>query len=232
MPSMPSMLRHVPHPRIGFVLALALTAGLTAQAVGQTNEEGGGTQRPTISNDTAYSMPYDDVVRLGVPFQCGSAANAARHQPDVACRVEAKVSIPSKVASFLHLSSRVLAHGVATDHKDSFTINDSKVRDRTYFLPIASSVKAKLKAKKVGAIGVTQTGDISIVGQDKVYCDSDAQDSNSPPLRSSCPIVHHSKALIYGGQDGELLCWRYMPWWLATPVPHYGDRCPKPIHAP
>ncbi len=74
---------------------------------------------------------------MGIPFQCGDKGDAARHRPEVVCHVEAKVSIPSKVASFLHLSSRVLAHGVASDPRDKFTTSsDQTVRDRTYFLAI------------------------------------------------------------------------------------------------
>jgi hypothetical protein len=223
-------------PTILGALLLCLAATTTALGAGlrQADEgggEGGGVERPSIADDSPFTMPYDDVIRMGVPFQCGAPANPTRKAPEVACRIEATVSVPARVASFLHLSSRVLASGVASEHKDRFTANDETVRDRTYFLPISSAVKAKLKAKKVGAIGVTQTGTISIVGEDKVICYSESQDDATPPLRSSCPIVHHKKALIYGGQDGELLCWRYMPWWLATPVPHYGDRCPEPIKA-
>ncbi len=226
--------------RIAALLAVAaLTIFGGAAAFAATPRQGDGCFEecgptgPTLNtmsdeNMGMYSMPFDDVYKRGIPFQCGSPADKSRGLPEVACHIEAKVTVPAKVASFLHLSSRVIAHGVAKTKVDHLKNDYNRDQGRLYFLPLPSKVKAALRAKRIGAMGVKIAGTVSEPGAPAVYCESDSLSMN-PPKHASCSFSSGKKALTYGGQDGEMLCWRYMPWWLATPSPGWGKMCPRPV---
>lgn len=214
----------------------ALLACLAAApaASGQTTE-GDGPSGPTVTvlddqTIATFAMAYDDVYKRGIPLPCGSKADTRRRIPEVACRVEAKVTVPAKVASFLRLSSNVIARGVATHKVDDFAPDrdtSSGETGRFYFLPLSSAVKSKLKAKRVGAMGVHITGTIAAVGESQVMCSSEYQ-RGLRTKHSECDFTTGRKARIYGGQDGEMLCWRFMPWWLGTPAT-WGKMCPRPV---
>lgn len=224
--------------RLSLALSAALCLAAAGTAIAQV-EEGDGPSGPTLpvlddQTIATFAMAYDDVYRRGIPLPCGSEADTRRRTPEVACRVEVKVTIPAKVASFLRLPSNVLARGVATRKVDDFAPDrdsSSGETGRFYFLPLSSAVKSKLKAKRVGAIGVHLSGTISAVGHSEIHCESEtANGTRTPPKRSRCSFDSGRKARIYGGQDGEMLCWRYMPWWLGTPAT-WGKMCPRPVTA-
>lgn len=209
-------------------LALCLLA-FASTAFAQ--EEADGPSGPLVNqmddvNMGKFSLPYDTVYRRGVPFSCGGPVGRGRRVA-VACRIEAKVTVPAKVASFLRLSSKVIANGVATTKVDRFEDDDGNEADRVYFLPLRASVKSKLRGKRVGALGVHIAGTVRDADASSVTCWSEDKTGNGPK-RSECSFTSGKKALIYGGQDGELLCWRYMPWWLATPAT-WGKMCPRPV---
>jgi hypothetical protein len=230
-----------PSDRLGFrrmssprVLTLALlaalcSAGATVPALAQTEEgdecvEGcASAQAPVVDNKNFQTAYFLDALRKGQPFLCGNPADESRKIAEVGCRIDAKISIPAKAAKFLGLSSRVLAHGVAGDMVEHFK-EDGDDYGRAYFLELPSALRSKLKAKKIRGLGVTITGTITVAGADQVYCGS------GRTLHASCPIDYGKKANIWPAQDGEMVCWRVMPWWVATKSA-WGKMCPRPINA-
>lgn len=187
--------------------------------------EGGGVQAPQVDPKNFTNATYKVVLSQGQPFACGSPKT--KYGPDVDCRIEAKITVPAKAARYLGLSSRVLAEGVASNRKDHFEV-DGDDMGRTYFLEFPSAIKAKLKAKRVRALGVQITGTITVNGADQIFCDDPKGPKDTHP---SCPIDYGNKANILSGEDGAMLCWTVMPWWVAIPSPGWGKMCPKPITA-
>jgi hypothetical protein len=174
----------------------------------------------------SFDLAY--IIGKGAPFACGQPADKRRNQPDVSCHIEATITVKSAVASFLGLSSRTIASGVAGNVVDHLTDDNGDDLGRAYFLPLSAAVRAKLRAKHVRALGVHVTGTVSAhttataysPASDKVTCGSD------PNPTDSCHITA-PKRVTWPAGDGELVCWRLMPWYLATPAT-YGKMCPRP----
>jgi hypothetical protein len=213
-------------------LPIAVIAALSVGGAGTALAQEGdcveecpsGPQAPRIYSEYPQETYLTDALRKGHPFGCGSPADTKRNIPEVDCRIEAKITIPAKAAKYLGLSSRVLAQGVASDRTDHY-MDGRQDLGRNYFLKPASSLKAKLKAKKVLGLGVNITGKISVVGADQIYCN----DGNA--LHASCPIDYGKNTTVGWRTPADaLVCWPVAPWYVAIKT-KWGQMCPKPINA-
>jgi hypothetical protein len=211
------------------VLLLSIAAAPVLAQVSEPDEGGGGPQpssvrvEPVLSNSTP--APY--MFRKGAALQCGQAEDKRHNSPDISCHINAKITVKQAVASFLGLSSTVIASGVPSRVVDHLMVDDED-EGRVYFLELKQSVKDKLRAKHIRALGVHITGTFTAhtsattrsPATDKVLCNG-AEDPTT-----SCSIKA-GKRTIWPAGDGELVCWRFMPWYLATPA-RWGKMCPRP----
>ena len=213
-------------------VACCLAFAAITFAQGEPNEgDGGGgvyassaSVNPVLSN----SFPASTLARKGILLGCGQAAD--KRDADVSCQIDAKVTIKKAVAHFLGLSSTVIASGVAGHPVDHLKDDNDDDLGRVYSLELKDSVKSALRAKHVRGLGVHITGTVrahtsafgSYPATDKVICDG----FDMPSSSDSCPIKAGKRSIIPAG-DGELVCWRYMPWYLATPA-KWGKMCPRP----
>ena len=216
--------------KLSCVLAiLILCAAVGGTAFAQEGGDGEGSAPPVypdVQNQISEAMPFLDTLAQGQPVPCGQPAD--RYSAEIACHIDAKITISARMAHWIGLDSRTVASGVAGGMRDDYTDAGGDKLGRTYFLEVPSSVKAKLRAKHVRALGVQVAGTITVPGQDKIICDSDH--SQPPKTQAKCDLTLGSeKRLIWGGQDGEMLCWRFMPWGVATPA-KWGKMCPRPMH--
>jgi hypothetical protein len=212
-------------PALFAVLALCSIGGGVALAQtdeGEPCEEACSAQPAAqVDNRSFTTAELSAVLRRGLPFLCGNPADA--RFPDVDCKINAKITVPAKVAKYIGLHSRVLAHGVAGNRTNHYT-PDRDDEGRAYFLEFTDAAKARLKAKHIRALGVLATGTITVKGADQILC------GTAQTTRASCPLDYGHKANILGAADGELLCWVVMPWWVATKT-KWGKMCPRPIKA-
>lgn len=211
----------------GLAVLLLCLATAPALAQGDGDTGGGEVAATTISGQPWYALPLRDALRTGLAFPCGQ--EASKRGPEITCHIKATLTVPSAVAHFLGLDSRVIADGVAGDMVNHFEDADGDDQGRTYFLKLRSSVKSAIKAKRIRALGFLLSGTASAhadafggfsPASDKVQC------RNSDALKSSCSF-NSRKAVILGAPDGELECWLYMPWFVAKKTT-WGKMCPKP----
>lgn len=119
-------------------------------------------------------------------FACGHAKKPSiGRRTEIDCRIEAKLTVPKKVAQWLGLDSPVLAKGVAGDMVEHYK-HDGRPYGRTYFLkiPNISKLRAKLKKKNVISLGGSVDGSITVRDAREVDCESDGED----PYELECPL--------------------------------------------
>jgi hypothetical protein len=218
------------HLRVGTVLALLALclpafAGSASAAVprqGDCFEEcpPTGPQLTTVGGDQIYG-DYDSLLAKGQGFLCPKPSQGDSFD----CRIEVTVTIPAPVARHLHVSRNIIDK-VASHVVEHYTTGRrGRDQGRAYFATLSASVKDKLHAGHVQALGAVVHSEVTVPGQDKVFC---AQDDRPTP-RSSCSFDGNEVRTIYAAGDGELVCWTYMPWGLGVTT-KWGARCPTPKH--
>jgi hypothetical protein len=210
-------------------LAVLLLCIAAAPAIAQVSEPDGSAVRATpvsVSPVESNAFPLAYQIRHGVALLCGHAPD--KRSADISCHIQAKVTIKSAVARFLGLSSTVIASGVAGNVVNHLKDDEGNDEGRAYFLEMPAAVKAKLRAKHARGLGVHITGRytahtgafLGYPSIDTVLCDG----SEEPT--TSCSIKAPKRVILPAG-DGELVCWPFMPWYLATSI-KYGQWCPRP----
>lgn len=222
-----------------FVLMAALCSlGAAPHALAGSDEpdEEGPAQTPVVYHAFA-ELRLGEALRSGrIPIICGEPASGEKgvefYVPEQDCRIEATFTVPAKVANWLGLKSRVIAQGVAGDMKDGYEV-ESYGESRVYFLKIRNvdALKAKLKRKRVRVLGGNVTGTITLRGEERIKCWGDPRKSDP---KAKCPVRSEGAGgkgqfTWHGEGEGEMLCWRFMPWYLATPA-KWGQMCPRPIN--
>lgn len=208
---------------LAFGLA-AFAATASAQQGDCIEECAAGPAAPYLSGAMLYE-DFDKVMAHGQGFSCPED----RQDKSLTCRIDVKITVPAKVASYLRLGSRTLVDGVASRVVEHYKVG-RRDQGRTYFLPLPASVKSKLKAKRIQAMGVAIHTTVTIPGKDKFYCPN--EQSRTPPPRTSCSFDtddESGRTMIWGAGDGEIVCWNYMPWGAAIPT-KWGARCPRPVN--
>jgi hypothetical protein len=210
----------------------ATTATATAATAPRQASEGGdgpaAPYHPSLAVQTEGPR-LKEILADGQPFLCGNAAKGTI--PAVDCRVHATIKVPTKVANYLGLSSRVLADGVAGSRTDHYENSDGDDLGRAYFLKLSSAVRTKLKgamhSKHVAGIAVSTSGSVSSADGDQAYC-QDAKTIEAQSTPSPKCLIRPEKRLTWNAPEGVPVCWPIAPFWLAITVP-YGQRCPKPV---
>ena len=218
------------------LMAVLCSLGAAPHALAGSPEEPDeeGSARPPVVYHAVVDIRLGEALRTGrIPIICGEPASGEEgvefYVPEQDCRIEATFSVPAKVAKWLGLKSRVIAQGVAGDMKDGYKV-ESYGPSRVYFLKIrnASGLKAKLKRKRVRVLGGNVTGTITLRGEERIVCWKDDAPKAKCPVRSD-GAGGEGQFTWHGEDEGEMLCWRFMPWYLATPA-KWGEMCPKPIN--
>lgn len=209
-------------------LAVLLLSIAAAPALAQGEGDGGpqpsNVSVQVVASNAAFPLAY--TIRHGITLQCGQAGT--KLGGDTSCHIKAKVTIKSAVASFLGLGSTVIASGVAGNVVDHLRDENGDDQGRVYYLPLPAAVKTKLRAKHARGLGIHITGTFTahttasgnFPATDLVLCD----DSQTPT--TSCHIKAPKRVILPAG-DGEMVCWPFMPWYLATSI-KYGKMCPRP----
>lgn len=218
-----------------FVLTAALfSLGAAPQALAGSPEPD---EKGPAKTQVVYQVLVEDrlgkALRTGrIPIICGEDAQYEEgdefYIPAQDCRIEATFTVPAKVANWLGLKSRVIAQGVAGDLDENYRV-ESYGEVRTYFLKIRNvdALKAKLKRKRVRVLSGNVTGTVRLRGEERVVCWRDDTPKEKCPFRGSGE--KNNRFTWHGEGEGEMLCWRYMPWYLATPA-KWGEMCPRPIN--
>lgn len=213
------------------VLLLSIAAAPALAQVSEPDEGGASGPQPSsvrVEPVQSNAFPFSYMIRKGIALQCGQAEDKRHRQPDISCHIQAKITVKSAVARFIGLGSTVLASGVAGNVVNHLEDDDGQDEGRVYYLAIPAAVKDKLRAKHIRALGIHITGTFTahtgpngnLPATDKVLCNGDEDPADS------CSIKAPKRVILPAG-DGELVCWRYMPWYLATPA-HWGKMCPRP----
>ena len=222
--------------RFRWVLALMVLCSLSASASALAVEG------PQVEVDESLKhlhleMPETsiaDVLRTGEqPIHCGQPSEEFPAEgggtmlvPEVDCRIQAKLTVPAKVANWLGLGSPVIASGIAGNMVEHFKDHWHRDLGRTYFLKIDNigALRATFKRKHVHWLEGYVSGSATEVGK-QVLCES-----GQP--RNSCPVTGTSGERTFRWVDEQVgVCQVFRKgWWLGIQPPaSSGGRCPKPI---